>query len=329
LKVEWNFGDGTAETVGQKGSSCHEGPEEFPDPQCPHVQHVFTRPGTFTVTEKIYTDDLAGPSVITVSGHITVTGGALPTARAIGPVTVATNEVAKFDGSPSSDPAGPNQITEYHWTFGDGQTKPSTEATTPHQYSRPGAYTVSLTVTDKQGATSLPYTLPLPVTVTEPANNEPPGSQGALGGSAQAAGGVAGASEVAAQLARLRLTSTSLTATPAGALPVTLSCVVGVPTCAGTLTLRTFGASSGSHAEGKKPQASLLILARISFTVPTGSRKTIKLHLSASVRALLARARLLRGQITFLLRDSTGGAHITQTAVIVRAAAGRSPHRRH
>jgi PKD repeat protein len=58
--------------------------------------------------------------------------------------------ILQFDGSASCDPDG--IITTYYWIFGDNTT-----ATAPKpnkQYQQDGNYTVTLTVTDDQGATS-------------------------------------------------------------------------------------------------------------------------------------------------------------------------------
>jgi PKD repeat protein len=54
-----------------------------------------------------------------------------------------------FDSSASNDSDG--TITGYAWAFGDGTT--STEASPNHTYGAPGAYSVTLTVTDDDGAT--------------------------------------------------------------------------------------------------------------------------------------------------------------------------------
>src|SRR6266568_1658602 len=67
--------------------------------------------------------------------------------------------------STSSDPDG--SITAYAWSFGDGGT--STAPNPSHIYTSEGTYTVQLTVTDDQGATS---TTSQSVTVTLP--NSPP-----------------------------------------------------------------------------------------------------------------------------------------------------------
>jgi len=67
--------------------------------------------------------------------------------------------------STSSDPDG--SITAYAWSFGDGGT--STAPNPSDIYASEGTYTVQLTVTDDQGATS---TTSQSVTVTLP--NSPP-----------------------------------------------------------------------------------------------------------------------------------------------------------
>jgi PKD repeat protein len=54
-----------------------------------------------------------------------------------------------FDGTGSSDPDG--TIASYAWDFGDGTTRPG--AMVDHTYAAAGTYTVTLTVTDDDGAT--------------------------------------------------------------------------------------------------------------------------------------------------------------------------------
>lgn len=56
-----------------------------------------------------------------------------------------------FDGSASYDNDG--TITNYHWSFGDGNDTNTTESTTTHSYQQKGIYTVILTVTDNDSAT--------------------------------------------------------------------------------------------------------------------------------------------------------------------------------
>lgn len=58
--------------------------------------------------------------------------------------------VLQLDGSASCDPDG--TITTYHWLFGDNTT--ATSPTPNKVYHQDGNYTVTLTVTDNQGATA-------------------------------------------------------------------------------------------------------------------------------------------------------------------------------
>jgi len=61
-----------------------------------------------------------------------------------------TGLTCAFDASSSTDPDG--SLTAYNWTFGNGAT--ATGATANVTYAAAGDYTVTLTVTDDQGATA-------------------------------------------------------------------------------------------------------------------------------------------------------------------------------
>ncbi|MEO8931334.1 MAG: PKD domain-containing protein [Lacisediminihabitans sp.] len=76
-----------------------------------------------------------------------------------------SNLNASFDATTSSDPDG--SIASYSWDFGDGQIGSGSTAT--HSYALAGPYTVTLTVTDNQGASST-----VSHTVTAVAPNVPP-----------------------------------------------------------------------------------------------------------------------------------------------------------
>jgi PKD repeat protein len=70
-----------------------------------------------------------------------------------------TNLACSFDGTGSSDSDG--TISSYAWTFGDNQTGSGSKPS--NTYSNGGTYTVTLTVTDNQGATK---SVSHPVTVS-------------------------------------------------------------------------------------------------------------------------------------------------------------------
>ncbi|MFH1100574.1 MAG: PKD domain-containing protein [Methanobacteriota archaeon] len=83
-----------------------------------------------------------------------------PTAHANGPATGAINTPLTFNGSTSTDIDG--TITTYRWEFGDDTTENRVIVT--HTYTTTGNYTVTLIVTDNQGAIQ---TDTLHVTITQ------------------------------------------------------------------------------------------------------------------------------------------------------------------
>src|SRR5438552_1898912 len=136
----WAFGDGATSTL--QNSS-----------------HTYGGAGTFLVTLTV-TDNQGATN--SVSQNVTVTpANQSPTAAF---TSSCTNLTCTFTNT-SSDPDG--SITANSWTFGDGQT--SSVVSPSHGYTAAGTYTVSLTVTDNQGATN---TVSHNVTVTAP--NQPP-----------------------------------------------------------------------------------------------------------------------------------------------------------
>jgi PKD repeat protein len=89
-----------------------------------------------------------------------------PTADANGPYFGTAEQQLTFDGSGSDDPDG--TITDYDWTFGDGNS--GTGVSPTHTYDTPGIYDVTLVVTDDGGAESDPSATTASI---EPAPQDP------------------------------------------------------------------------------------------------------------------------------------------------------------
>ena len=138
----WNFGDGTTSTV-------------------QNPSHTYASGGAFTVTLRV--TDNQGAQSTTASQNVTVTPPNQPPTASF---TFSCSALACSFTSTSSDPDG--SIASYAWTFGDGAT--STLQNPSHTYAAGGTYTVTLRVTDNQGAQSTMASQN--VTVTPP--NQPP-----------------------------------------------------------------------------------------------------------------------------------------------------------
>ena len=124
----WSFGDGSTD----RGAVAW---------------HRYTLPGTYTVTLTVTDDDGASDSV---SQTVQIGGLNLPptAAFAFNPVNPAVNGWVQFDGSASADSDG--SIVSYSWSFGDGTTDSGSAVW--KRFVLPGTYTVTLTVTDNDGA---------------------------------------------------------------------------------------------------------------------------------------------------------------------------------
>ena len=126
---EWAFGDGTTATG-------------------PTATHRYGSAGTYNATLSV-TDDNGATSTAEVT--VSVAENDPPTADATANRTaVDPDEAVSFDGSGSSDSDG--SITSYEWAFGDGTT--ATGPTATHDFTGLGFYTVDLTVTDEDGAST-------------------------------------------------------------------------------------------------------------------------------------------------------------------------------
>ena len=125
---DWDFGDGSAHGSGATPA------------------HAYASPGTYAV-KLVVTD---GSNETTTVNH-SVRVNAPPTASFIAsPQPGLVNQPITL-ASTSTDADG--TITSYDWDFGDGSAHGSGQSP-QHAYGSPGAYTVKLTVTDNDGATT-------------------------------------------------------------------------------------------------------------------------------------------------------------------------------
>ncbi len=78
-----------------------------------------------------------------------------PVANPGGPYVTKLNQTVSFNGSQSIDPDG--TIIFYRWNFGDGSSQ-ILDTSPDHTYADPGVYTVTLTVVDDDGRSSMANT---------------------------------------------------------------------------------------------------------------------------------------------------------------------------
>ncbi len=125
----WNFGDGTT------GSGVTS-------------SHSYLDNGEYSVTLTVFDDEGAKGSK---TASVIVKNRA-PVAKLTASATILDKqETVTFDASGSYDPDG--TIVSYSWAFGDGNTGAGVHVS--HSYSNVGSYTVTLTVTDNDGATDI------------------------------------------------------------------------------------------------------------------------------------------------------------------------------
>ncbi len=113
LAVRWSFGDGSEETV---STDQYQTTTSRP--------HAFASPGEYTVTETIYSDDLAAPAQVVFSAGAFTTP-TLTTTRTVlvsGPPTVATEAASAVTQTSASLKAtvNPNsvEVSECHFVYG-------------------------------------------------------------------------------------------------------------------------------------------------------------------------------------------------------------------
>ncbi len=95
-----------------------------------------------------------GPSGVGTPNGLGAFRPLLPTAVVTPPPVLAAGFPAAFGSAASSDPYPGGNITGWSWGFGDGGAG-SSQGNPAHTYAAPGDYTVSLTVTDQYGLSSV------------------------------------------------------------------------------------------------------------------------------------------------------------------------------
>lgn len=103
----------------------------------------YTQAGTYEVTLTV-TDNQDATATDSIT--VTVIDNFAPVANAGNDITIRLGDTAHLDGSASYDSNG--EIVSYQWTGGSTESNPSM------QFESVGAYTLTLTVTDDQGATA-------------------------------------------------------------------------------------------------------------------------------------------------------------------------------
>jgi PKD repeat protein len=126
LTYSWNFGDDSTGSGKQTG-------------------HVYSKAGTYTAYLTVTDDDGA----TSMDSLIVDVANVNPTADAGLDISVDEDELVFFSGSGSDTPSD-QPLLDYKWNFGDG-TSGSGQFPT-HTYEDEGTYTVTLIVTDDDGA---------------------------------------------------------------------------------------------------------------------------------------------------------------------------------
>jgi PKD repeat protein len=130
--IEWNFGDGTPGSTGTLEPT-----------------HVYADNGTYTVTLTVTDDDAASTSDTL---NVTVENLA-PIVDAGEDQTANEGDIVSFAGSFTDPGTADTHLIE--WDFGDTTPISSGTLTPTHTYADNGTYTVNLTITDDDGASTL------------------------------------------------------------------------------------------------------------------------------------------------------------------------------
>ncbi len=129
LTYTWDFGDGSQPAIGE------------------NVNHQFTDNGTYNVTLNV--EDADG-GITTETLAVEVSNVAPVITEIVAGTDIKQGETASFSAT-VNDPG--NDTLTYNWDFGDG-SEVATGETVEHTFTEAGNYTVTLTVTDSDGASN-------------------------------------------------------------------------------------------------------------------------------------------------------------------------------
>ena len=135
---------------------------------------AFNTPGQYVITLKVY-DDLGQMGQSSVNVTVEAPAAQPPVAVIAGPTSGQVGEMLTFSGADSQ-----GDIVRYLWDFGDGGTAEGIQVS--HVFQQPGIYSVTLTVTDRNGLTNstvLNVTIagapaPTETPIPEPTPTQPP-----------------------------------------------------------------------------------------------------------------------------------------------------------
>jgi PKD repeat protein len=292
---EWDPTGSSAQPVANEYTLVQDDPISGTDPFVDDTEsYQYETPGTYTVHLKLLGDfgeyDDAGTVVVQTASP--------PTATFTAPASAQTGAAVTFDAS-SSAPATGQQISDYHWSFGDGQTDDKTSSSDTHAYSSAGTYTVTLTVHDNDDRVSTPYSQQ--ITVSSPSKPGPTATNETTTTTTTSTS--TGPSTPPPPVIDHSPTNVSpkVLATD-GEVELSVSCPATKVSCAGTLEVKT--AAAIAVKKGKKK--SVLTLGTASFSLTAGGKRTVTIKLSAAGIALLKKDRALTVHLIVAAHDSYG-----------------------
>ncbi|HEY7953505.1 MAG TPA: PKD domain-containing protein [Solirubrobacteraceae bacterium] len=282
--------------------------------------YKYTRPGRYTVRARLRSDYGV---YTTPPATVVVTSPARPHAQFT--VTAAPGDQEVTFNAAGSTP-GVGSIANYHWSWGDGSSEdegPEGPIVT-HTYAQPGAYDVTLKVTNSsfQSAVSTPQAVTVEAVKPPPAV-ESVSLTGPLYAIAQALYPIPPAPDKNPTNLSPRLHFTG------HAVNIGLSCPPSKERCVGTVRLETATAFSAGRSGGKpRRRRTRLLLGQVSFALSAGQQKTVAVRLSARGMALLKQRKRLSVLITIAAHDSLGNPGVSTLHLTLKAPAGR-PSKRH